>query len=55
LDCDGVIELGDLHQTPLKNILQTQRAMKMLEGFKQGKAVEALCQKCSYKNRFNEK
>ena len=54
LDCDGVIELGDLHQTPLKDILQTQRAMKILEGFKQGKAVEALCQKCSYKNRFNE-
>jgi radical SAM protein with 4Fe4S-binding SPASM domain len=53
LDCDGVIELGNLHESSLKDILTAQRAVKMLEGFKHGKAVEELCQKCSYKDRFN--
>jgi MoaA/NifB/PqqE/SkfB family radical SAM enzyme len=55
LDCDAIIELGDLHVTSLKNIVESKRAVDMLKGFKEGKAVEALCQKCSYKNRFNEK
>ena len=53
LDCDGIIELGDLHQNSLTEILEAPRARRMLEGFKEGKAVEVLCQKCSYKNRFN--
>jgi len=53
LDCDGVIELGDLHESSLEAILGTRRTVNMLEGFKDGKAVEELCQKCSYKNRFN--
>lgn len=54
LDCDGIIELGDLHEEPLEQILTSKRAVKMLEGFKEGKATEELCQKCSYKDRFND-
>ena len=54
LDCDGVIELGDLHQESLDEILSSKRAVNMLEGFKEGKAIEELCQKCSYKERFND-
>jgi len=54
LDCDGVIELGDLHRSTLDEILTSKRAVNMLEGFKEGKAVEELCQKCSYKDRFND-
>lgn len=53
LDCEGIIELGDLHEHNLKDILGSTRAVNMLEGFKEGKAVEELCQKCSYKDRFN--
>jgi len=53
LDCDGVIELGDLHEMRLDDILNTTRALNMLKGFKEGKALEELCQKCSYKERFN--
>ena len=53
LDCDGIIELGDLHENTLDAILTSKRAVNMLEGFKEGKAVEELCQKCSYKERFN--
>ena len=53
LDCDGIVELGDLHKSALNEILGSKRAVNMLEGFKEGKAVEELCQKCSYKDRFN--
>ncbi len=53
LDCDGVIELGDLRQKELDEILSNSRTQNMLEGFRKGKAVEELCQKCSYKDRFN--
>ncbi|NOR54671.1 MAG: radical SAM protein, partial [Sulfurovum sp.] len=53
LDCDGIIELGDLHKESLAQILSSTRAKAMLEGFKEGKAIEELCQKCSYKERFN--
>jgi radical SAM protein with 4Fe4S-binding SPASM domain len=53
LDCDGVIELGNLHKERLDQILSAKRTVNMLEGFKEGKAVEELCQKCSYKERFN--
>lgn len=54
LDCDGVIELGDLHEQSLKDILSAKRAVNMIEGFKENRAVEELCQKCSYKERFND-
>ena len=33
----------------LNEILGLKRAVNMLEGFKEGKAMEELCQKCSYK------
>ena len=52
LDCDGIIELGDLHKESLETILRSNRAIAMVEGFKEGKALEELCQKCSYKERF---
>lgn len=52
LDGDGIINLGNLHDEALTDILNSQRALSMVEGFKEGKAVEELCQKCSYKDRF---
>ena len=54
LDGDGVINLGNLNQTPLKEILASGRARAMREGFARGEAVEELCRKCSYKERFKE-
>ena len=55
LDGDGVIELGNLHDESLKDILLNKRTTNIIEGFKHAKAVEELCQKCSYKERFNTK
>ena len=53
LDGEGVINLGNLHEEGLTNILDAKRAQDMIEGFSQAKAVEELCQKCSYKDRFS--
>ena len=52
LDGDGIIALGNLHEKALKEILSSKRATDMIEGFKNAKAVEELCKKCSYKDRF---
>jgi len=52
LDCDGVMELGNLHSQSMKEILQDKRARDIVNGFKAGIAVEELCQKCSFKSRF---
>lgn len=52
LDGDGVIALGNLHNTSLDAILEMPRTQKIRQGFMQGKAVEALCRKCTYKERF---
>ena len=54
LDGEGVIELGNLHVTNLGKILTSKRADTILAGFKSGHAVEELCQKCSYKERFEK-
>ncbi len=52
LDYGGVIELGSLVKENLDKILESQKSVDILEGFKNSKAIEELCQKCSYKDRF---
>jgi len=53
LDGDGIMTLGNLHERSLDEILHDERTVRIVNGFKEGKAVEELCQKCSYKERFN--
>jgi len=53
LDCDGIINLGDLHKQNLDDILKNKRTQNLINGFKNNIAVEPLCQTCSYKDRFN--
>ena len=53
LDSFGVINLGNLHNDTLKDILQSQKAINIIEGFKQNIAIEELCQKCTFKEKFN--
>ena len=53
LDSSGVINLGNLHNKTLEDILQSQRAINIIEGFKQNIATEELCQKCTFKEKFN--
>jgi radical SAM protein with 4Fe4S-binding SPASM domain len=53
LDGDGVMSLGNIRERPLSELLEGERARRIIEGFARGKAVEELCRKCSYKRRFS--
>ncbi|MEA3290153.1 MAG: SPASM domain-containing protein [Campylobacterota bacterium] len=53
LDSFGIIDLGNIEDKSLKDILFSQKALNIKDGFKKNIAVEELCQKCTYKNRFN--
>lgn len=54
LDGEGIMELGNLNVTNLDRILSSKRSCDIRNGFKNGKAIEELCQRCSYKERFAE-
>ena len=52
LDSYGIINLGSLKNQKLKDILHSKRALDIVKGFQRDEAVEDLCQKCSFKDRF---
>lgn len=52
LDREGVITLGNIFTDDLDEVLGSQRAAAMREGFKNRKATEELCRKCGYARRF---
>ena len=52
LDCEGVINLGNIFKEDIDTILNSDRAKKMAEGFNNRKAEEELCKKCGYAQRF---
>ena len=52
LDKEACIQLGKICHTPLAEILNSDRAQKMISGFRQKKLQESLCQRCDYIKRF---
>ncbi len=48
LDADGAIPLGNILQTPLEEILATERAIAIKNSFITKKVTEPLCQRCGY-------
>lgn len=52
LDSDGVINLGNVFREDLEDILNSQRAKAISEGFRQRKATEDLCRRCGYARKF---
>lgn len=55
LDGDGVIALGNVFETPLEEILASDRAIKIREGFAKRCAPEELCRRCGYATRFQRR
>ena len=53
LDAEGVIELGNIFTTPLRDILSSSRYLNMFEGFKRNELTEPLCRSCTYRHRFD--
>ena len=52
LDREGAITLGNIFENPIEEILSSERAEAIRQGFEQKCAVEELCQKCGYARRF---
>lgn len=52
LDSDGTINLGNIFNEDIKSILNSKRALDMVECFRCGAASEELCKRCGYAQRF---
>lgn len=52
LDDNGIINLGNIKNTNLKEILDSERTKNIIEGFKNRICTEDLCKKCEFKERF---
>ncbi|MGG1445358.1 radical SAM/SPASM domain-containing protein [Brevibacillus laterosporus] len=52
LDGEGVINLGNVQATPFSEIVESERANNLFDGFSRREAVEELCRKCGYRKRF---
>lgn len=52
LDGQGVINLGNIREQCFADIIQSERARNLYEGFSRRDAVEPLCRKCGYRGRF---
>lgn len=48
LDGDGIIKLGNIYEDELSNVISSKRYTDMVEGFKNNKKIEKLCQKCNF-------
>ncbi len=54
LDGNGIINLGNINDTPFSEIIESTRANSIVDGFSRREAVEELCRKCGYKQRFGK-
>lgn len=52
LDADGEIKLGNIFESDIRNILSSERAVAIKEGFAKKLAAEELCKRCPYARRF---
>ena len=52
LDHEGDIPLGNLFEQELNEIMSTEKARSIFNGFSQRQATEPLCRRCGYARRF---
>lgn len=55
LDHEGDMALGNLFDKDLESIIYSPKATEIYNGFEKGRAVEELCKKCGYAQRFSRK
>ena len=51
LDSSGIIDLGNIYKENLNDILNKDKTKKIINGFKDHKLVEELCQKCDFRKK----
>ena len=52
MDSDGVISLGNIFESEIEEILDSERAVAMVKGFEKRLATEDLCRRCAYAKKF---
>ena len=52
LDSDGNIPLGNIFDSKLQNVISSDRAKALYDGFTNQKAVGPLCQNCGYMKKY---
>ena len=52
LDNNGTINLGNIFETDLEKIINSERAQNIYNGFSNRNACEELCKRCSFVRRF---
>lgn len=52
LDAQGDVNLGNIFSSSFRSIIESERVNNILNGWKEHKCIEPLCQRCSYRNRF---
>ena len=53
LDRNGDMALGNLFENDLREIIESERSLRIFNGFSARKAVEELCRTCGYATRFS--
>jgi radical SAM protein with 4Fe4S-binding SPASM domain len=53
LDCEGIINLGNIKEYDFEQIITGDRAKTMYDAFSNRRTAEPLCRKCEYRTRFN--
>lgn len=54
LDGEGVIDLGNVNEQSFSKIIKSERAQNLVDGFSRREAVEELCRKCGFRQRFGK-
>lgn len=54
LDSEGVLNLGNIKENTFSEIIESERAIQIIDGFTKRQAVEELCRKCGYRRRFDK-
>lgn len=52
LDCEGDIPLGNIFESSLEDIISSNTAALIKDGFRKGRAVAPLCKKCTFARKF---
>ena len=55
LDSEGLISLGNIFKESLEEIMRKEKYRRIKKSFQDRKPIESLCQKCSFKDRLNNK
>lgn len=53
LDSDGIISLGNIFEKHIEEILSSDKCRTFVKSLKDGKIIEPLCQRCSFRLRFS--